>query len=61
MTPEERAAMRRAEKEAHDEVMSWKFAAWAKRKAMTPEELKAHDQQIIDAFNAHKLKEFMDK
>jgi hypothetical protein len=56
MTREERAVQRCARKEARDEVLSWKRAAWAAQKTMTPEELKADNQRIINEFHAGKLK-----
>jgi hypothetical protein len=49
MTPEERAEMRRHEKELADEVLSWKYAVSAELNALkTDEERHAYFQKIRD-------------
>jgi hypothetical protein len=56
MTPAERAEMRRAEKEAADEVLSWKRAVSAELNALkTDEEWHAYFKQISDECRAEGL------
>jgi hypothetical protein len=52
MTPEERAEMRRHDKELADEVLSWKQAASAKLNAMTTEERLAYFEQSAEKYRA---------
>jgi hypothetical protein len=52
MTPEERAEMRRHEKELADEVLSWKRAESAVMNAMTFEERMAYHKKNADEFRA---------
>jgi hypothetical protein len=52
MTPEERAELRRAEKEVRDEVLSWKLAESAKLNAMTTEERLAYYKKCADECRA---------
>ena len=56
MTKEERAAMRRAEKETADEVLSWKLAVSAELNALkTEEEWIAYFKEISDRYRARGL------
>jgi hypothetical protein len=55
MTKEERAAMRRAEKETADEVLSWKLALSSKLNAMTTEERLAYYMEIGDKYRSRGL------
>ena len=52
MTREERAAMRRAEKEVAEEVLSWKRAFSAKLNAMTTEERLAYFKELSEKYRA---------
>jgi acyl-CoA reductase-like NAD-dependent aldehyde dehydrogenase len=56
MTPEEKAEMRRHEKELTKEILARKRAASVRWTAMTPEERAARSKQIIDDFNARKAR-----
>jgi hypothetical protein len=57
MTPEERAEMRRHEKELADEVLSWKLAVSAELNALnTDEEWHAYFKEIGDECRARGLK-----
>ena len=57
MTKEERAAMRRAEKETADEVLSWKLAVSAELNAMkTEEERLAYYREIGDRYRSRGLR-----
>jgi hypothetical protein len=56
MTPEEKAEMRRAEKEVRDEVLSWKLAVSAEINALkTEEERLAYFKKIADECRAQGL------
>jgi hypothetical protein len=50
MTPEEKAEIRRAEKEARDEVLSWKLAVSAEMNAMTFDERLAHHAKMAEKY-----------
>jgi hypothetical protein len=52
MSPEEKAEIRRAEKEARDEVLSWKRAVSAEMNAMTFEERLAHHAEMAEKCRA---------
>jgi hypothetical protein len=52
MTPEERAEMRRHEKELADEVLSWKRAESAVLNSMTFEERLAYHKKNAEKFRA---------
>jgi hypothetical protein len=52
MTCEERAEIRRAEKEVADEVLSWKLAVSAEMNAMTFEERLAHHERCAEKYRA---------
>jgi hypothetical protein len=52
MSPEEKAEIRRAEKEARDEVLSWKRAESAVLNDMTFEERLAYHKKNAEEFRA---------